>query len=89
MEGNVKEEVEVELSVREQSRQMNCEVYEMNVQADHLHAIVQGSSSRKGTKPRFLFNRARNRNAPDSNCVQDCRIAQPFGNELIFAGRPF
>ncbi len=39
MEGKVKEEVE--LSVREQSRQMSCEVQEMNVQADHVHMIVQ------------------------------------------------
>ncbi|MBE0540598.1 MAG: IS200/IS605 family transposase [Verrucomicrobia bacterium] len=39
MQGKVKEEVE--LCVREQSRQMNCEVQEMNVQADHVHLIVQ------------------------------------------------
>jgi len=39
MQGKVKEEVE--LCVREQSRQMNCEVQEMNVQVDHVHLIVQ------------------------------------------------
>lgn len=39
MQGKVKEEVE--MCVREQSRQMNCEVQEMNVQADHVHLIVQ------------------------------------------------
>ena len=39
MEGKIKEEVES--SVREQSRQMSCEVQEMNVQVDHVHMIVQ------------------------------------------------
>ena len=39
MQGKVKEEVE--WCVREQSRQMNCEVQEMNVQVDHVHLIVQ------------------------------------------------
>jgi putative transposase len=39
MQGKVKEEVE--MCVREQSRQMNCEVQEMNVPADHVHLIVQ------------------------------------------------
>jgi len=39
MEGKIKEEVES--SVREQSRQMSCAVQEMNVQADHVHMIVQ------------------------------------------------
>jgi putative transposase len=39
MEGKIKEEVES--SVREQSRQMSCEVQEMNVQADHVPMVVQ------------------------------------------------
>ena len=39
MQGKVKEEVES--CVREQSQQMNCEVQVMNVQADHVHLIVQ------------------------------------------------
>jgi putative transposase len=38
MEGKIKEEVES--CVREQSRQMSCEVQEMNVQVDHVHMIV-------------------------------------------------
>jgi putative transposase len=32
---------EVDLCEREQTRQMNCEVQELNVQADHVHLIVQ------------------------------------------------
>lgn len=39
MQGKIKEEVES--CVREQTRQMNCEVQELNVQADHVHLIVQ------------------------------------------------
>ena len=39
MQGKVKEEVE--LCVREQSRQLGCEVVELNVQADHVHTLVQ------------------------------------------------
>lgn len=39
MQGKIKEEVE--LCVREQTGQMNCEVQELNVQADHVHLIVQ------------------------------------------------
>jgi putative transposase len=37
--GKIKEEVE--LCVREQSRQMQCEVQELNLQVDHVHMIVQ------------------------------------------------
>ena len=37
--GKIKEEVE--LCVRDQSRQMGSEVVEMNVQADHVHVVVQ------------------------------------------------
>ncbi len=36
--GKVKEEAE--LCIREQSRQMECEVVELNVQADHVHLVV-------------------------------------------------
>lgn len=39
LQGKVKEEVE--LSIREQSRQLGCEVVELNVQVDHVHALVQ------------------------------------------------
>ena len=39
MQGKVKEEVE--LCIREQSRQMGCEVMELNVQVDHVHTLVQ------------------------------------------------
>jgi putative transposase len=46
MQGKIKEEVE--LCVRDQTRQMNCEVQELNVQADHVHLIVLSPS---GTKP--------------------------------------
>jgi putative transposase len=38
MQGKVKEEVE--MVVREQSRQQECEVVELNVQADHVHLVV-------------------------------------------------
>ena len=37
--GKIKEEVD--LCVREQTQQMNCEVHELNVQGDHVHLIVQ------------------------------------------------
>jgi putative transposase len=37
--GKIKEEVD--LCVREQTRQMDCEVQELNVQAEHVHLIVQ------------------------------------------------
>lgn len=37
MQGKVKEEVEA--VVREQSRQMQCEVVELNVPADHVHLV--------------------------------------------------
>jgi putative transposase len=39
MQGKVKEEVE--MCIREQSRQLRCEVVELNVQVDHVHALVQ------------------------------------------------
>ncbi len=39
LQGKLKEEVE--LCVRDQSRQMGSEVVEMNVQADHVHVVVQ------------------------------------------------
>ena len=39
LQGKIQEEVD--LCVREQTRQMNCEVQELNVQADHVHLIVQ------------------------------------------------
>ena len=39
MQGKIKEEVDS--CVREQTRQMNCEVQELNVQADQVHLIVQ------------------------------------------------
>ena len=39
LQGKVKEEVE--LSIREQSRQLGCEVVELNVQVDHVHVLVQ------------------------------------------------
>jgi len=39
LQGKVKEGVE--LSIREQSRQLGCEVVELNVQVDHVHALVQ------------------------------------------------
>ncbi len=39
MQGKVKEEVE--LCVREQTRQMSAEVQALNVQADHVHLVVQ------------------------------------------------
>lgn len=38
MDGKIKEEVD--LCVRDQSRPMNCEVVELNVQSDHVHLIV-------------------------------------------------
>jgi len=38
MQGKIKE---VELCVREQTRQMGCETQELNVQADPVHLIVQ------------------------------------------------
>ena len=38
LQGKVKEEAE--LCVREQTRQMQCEVVELNVQADHVHLVV-------------------------------------------------
>ena len=39
LQGKIKEEVE--LCVRDQVRQMGSEVVEMNVQADHVHVVVQ------------------------------------------------
>jgi len=39
LQGKVKEELEG--CLHEQSRQMGCEVQAMNVQADHVHLIVQ------------------------------------------------
>ncbi len=39
MQGEVKEEVEI--CIREQSRQLGCEVVELNVQVDHVQALVQ------------------------------------------------
>ena len=39
IQGKVKEEVES--CIREQSRQLGCEVVELNVQVDHVHALVQ------------------------------------------------
>ena len=39
LQGKIKEEVD--LCVRAQTRQMNCEVQELNVQTDHVHLIVQ------------------------------------------------
>lgn len=39
MQGKVKEEVEC--CVRDQSRQMACEVQELNVQVGHVHLIVR------------------------------------------------
>ena len=39
MQGKVKEEIEH--CIREQSRQLRCEVVELNVQVDHVHALVQ------------------------------------------------
>src|ERR1022692_4490587 len=39
LQGKIKEEVD--LCVREQTRQMDCEVQELNVQAEHVHLIVQ------------------------------------------------
>jgi putative transposase len=39
LQGKIKEEVE--LCVRDQARQMGSEVVEMNVQADHVHVVVQ------------------------------------------------
>lgn len=39
LQGKIKEEVD--LCVRSQTRQMECEVQELNVQADHVHLIVQ------------------------------------------------
>jgi putative transposase len=39
MQGKVKEEVE--MCIREQSRQLGCGVVELNVQVDHVHALVQ------------------------------------------------
>ena len=39
LQGKVKEEVE--LSIREQRRQLGCEMVELNVQVDHVHALVQ------------------------------------------------
>jgi putative transposase len=38
LQGKVKEEAEA--VVREQSRQMACEVVELNAQADHVHLVV-------------------------------------------------
>ena len=38
LQGKIKEEAEV--VVREQSRQMACEVVELNAQADHVHLVV-------------------------------------------------
>ena len=38
LQGKIKEEVE--LCVQEQTRQMECEVVELNVQADHVHLVV-------------------------------------------------
>jgi len=39
LQGKIREEVE--LCVRDQSGQMGCEVVELNVQSDHVHAVVQ------------------------------------------------
>jgi putative transposase len=39
LQGKVKEQVE--MVVREQSRQLGCEVVELNVQVDHVHALVR------------------------------------------------
>ena len=39
MQGKVKEEVEG--CIREQSRQLGCEVVELNVQVDHVHVLVE------------------------------------------------
>ena len=39
LQGKVK--AEVDMCVREQTRQMKCEVQELNVQAEHVHLIVQ------------------------------------------------
>ena len=39
LQGKIKEEVDA--CLREQSRQMSCEVQELNVQVDHVHLIVQ------------------------------------------------
>ena len=39
LQGKLKEEVE--LWLREQTRQMSCELQEVNVQAEHVHLIVQ------------------------------------------------
>ena len=39
MQGKAKEEVE--LCIREQTRQLGCEMVELNVQVDHVHALVQ------------------------------------------------
>jgi putative transposase len=39
LQGKIKEEVE--LCVGDQSRQMGCEVVELNVQSDHVHGVVQ------------------------------------------------
>ena len=39
LQGKVKEEVES--TIRKQSRQLGCEVVELNVQVDHVHALVQ------------------------------------------------
>lgn len=36
--GKIKEEAE--LCLREQNRQMECEVVELNIQADHVHLVV-------------------------------------------------
>ena len=38
LQGKVKEEVE--LCMRDQTRQLGCEVVELNVQADHVHLVV-------------------------------------------------
>ena len=38
LQGKIKEEAE--LCVREQNRQMGCEVVELNIQADHVHMIA-------------------------------------------------
>ena len=56
LDGKIKEEVEI--CVRSQSSQMECEVVELNVQSDHVHLVVMvppktsisklyGSSERK------------------------------------------
>ena len=39
LQGKIKEEVD--LCVRDQTRQMSCEVVEVNVQVDHVHLIAQ------------------------------------------------